>query len=201
MHCHSGILLTELPGTVRQTLQTISRSLCLSQSQSHSNCTQPIRRFTSHSQSAIYLSQPISCLDPWLEGMLSGKIFKGCELCCAVHSVLLVCECSIDQYWVWVCMFVCLCSDRDVPGSRPNLCVQLFTSQRKAFVYICLGHFFGQYLSFVTLSHFLIVRLASFIHHKKSWINKLSIDVWFVSKEQYLAEKIAFKVVQMFKSS
>ncbi len=54
--------------------------------------------------------------------------------------------------------------------------------------------FFGQYLSFVTLSHSQIVQLASFIH-------KLSIDVWFVRIGQYLTEKITFKVVQMFKSS
>ncbi len=74
--------------------------------------------------------------------------------------------------------------------------------------------------TFVTLDHKTSLKYQFFeiemYTSSKSWINKLSIDVWFVRIEQYLAElqlfenlesegakknqnieKIAFKVVQM----
>lgn len=148
----------ELPGTIGQTLQTISRSLCLSQSQSQSNCTQPIRRFSSHSQSAALTPDWKGCvLEKYSRDVITFVLYTVC--CWYVNATQVNIECG--------CMFVCLYSDRDVPGSRPNLCVQLFPSQKKSFCLHLFGTLFGQYLSFVMLSHFQIVRLARFIHHKK----------------------------------
>ncbi len=129
----------ELPSTIGQTLQTLSRSLCLSQSQSKSNCTQPIRRFSSHSQSAALTPDWKGCvLEKYSRDVNTVVLYTVC--CWYVNATKINIECG--------CMFVCSCSDRDVPGSRPNVCVQLFTSQRKAFVYICLGHFLGAVFEF-----------------------------------------------------
>ncbi len=124
---------------IGQTLKTLSRSLCLSQSQSQSNCTQPIRRCSSHSQSAALTPDWKGCvLEKYSRDVNTVVLYTVC--CWYVNATKINIECG--------CMFVCSCSDRDVPGSRPNVCVQLFTSQRKAFVYICLGHFFWAVFEF-----------------------------------------------------